>query len=282
MLTEIKNIGRYCVTDENRNIVNDASLEKINAEFLKVIKEVVENYQANLGPEILHSIYIRGSIPRGLISSVSDLDTIAITKKKIDDIDLSWIDETEAKLNRKFDCVNGVELSFYYVNDILETNAFSIIPFMIKTHSVCVYGEDLTKQLPDYKADQTLGNEHIVNLKKQILQAKEDLTDNNDIEDIKDCCVWIMKIIIRAGLALVIIEEEVYTRDLYPAYKLFSKHYPQKEMEMRQSLQYALETTSNPEEIIEFLNQFGNWMENKAEEWLRKYNPDKIANMKLS
>ena len=46
--------------------------------------------------------------------------------------------------------------------------------------------------------------------------ACDDLQDNSDREDIKDCCKWIMKIIVRAGLALVITKENTYTRDLYP------------------------------------------------------------------
>lgn len=52
--------------------------------------------------------------------------------------------------------MNGVEFSFYHNEDILETTTFSIIPFMIKTHSVCVYGGDLNVHLPIYKADKTL------------------------------------------------------------------------------------------------------------------------------
>lgn len=90
-------------------------------------------------------MYIRGSIPRGLgIDNVSDLDTIAITNKNIDAIDLNWVDKAEQALNENFKAVDGVELSFYFIEDILETTNFSIIPFMIKTHSICVYGKDIS------------------------------------------------------------------------------------------------------------------------------------------
>lgn len=166
-----------------------------------MIEKIVEKCKTHLG-EDLHSIYIRGSISRGLgIDSVSDLDTFAITNKEINDIDLKWIDKVEQELNKKYIIVNGVELSFYYIKDVLETNKFSIIPFMIKTHSICVFGEDLSGHLPNYKADTTLGNEHLMNLKNQVHQAKEDLDGNENIEDILDCCGWVMKIIVRAGLA---------------------------------------------------------------------------------
>ncbi|MDC3413118.1 nucleotidyltransferase [Aquibacillus sp. 3ASR75-11] len=280
-MTKIKNIGRFCPTDDNGYIRNDSSLKKVKPDFLKVIDEVIEIYQAHLGSNLI-SIYIRGSIPRGLgINGVSDLDTMAITNKKTNDIDLKWVDKVEQELNQKFNCVNGVEFSFYHIEDILETTTFSIIPFMIKTHSVCVFGEDLTVHLPNYKADQTLGNEHLVNLKNQIEQAKKDLDGNHDSEDILDCCSWIMKIIVRAGLALVIVEENQYTRDLFPAYKLFAEYYPVKEPEMKQILQYAIDPVENSNEIINVLDKFGIWMINESEKWLQMNNPDKVNNMEL-
>ncbi|WP_235252686.1 nucleotidyltransferase domain-containing protein [Niallia circulans] len=246
-----------------------------------MIEKIVEKCKTHLG-EDLHSIYIRGSISRGLgIDSVSDLDTFAITNKEINDIDLKWIDKVEQELNKKYIIVNGVELSFYYIKDVLETNKFSIIPFMIKTHSICVFGEDLSGHLPNYKADTTLGNEHLMNLKNQVHQAKEDLDGNENIEDILDCCGWVMKIIVRAGLALVIEEENKYTRDLFPAYKIFSEHYPKKESEMKQALKHAINPVENPNEIIAFLDKMGNWMINEADKWLQVYNPKRVRNVDL-
>jgi hypothetical protein len=280
-LTHIKNIGHFCPTDDKGYIINDSSIKKVKPEFYKVIEEVIEIYQKHLGYD-LHSVYIRGSVPRGLgISSVSDLDTIAITNKEINNLDLKWVDKAEQDLNNNYNCVNGVEFSFYYIEDILETTNFSIIPFMIKTHSICVYGEDLYVQLPNYKADKTLGNEHLVNLKNQIEQAKEDLDGNDDIEDILDCCEWIMKIIVRAGLALVIEEENKYTRDLFPAYKIFSKYYPEKKSEMKQAVKYAIKPIENANEIIDFLDGIGNWMISESERWLQIHNPQKVSNMEI-
>ncbi|MGP4108929.1 nucleotidyltransferase [Virgibacillus sp. L01] len=281
-MTNIKNIGRLCPVDKNGYILNDASFEKIIPDFKGLIEEVTEYYQVHLGSDV-HSIYIRGSVPRGLgISGVSDLDTIAVTNKSVNEIDLRWVDRAEKKLNKNFSCVNGVEFSFYHIDDILETTTFAIIPFMIKTHSVCVYGEDLSAHLPNYKADKTLGNEHLVNLKNQIEQAKEDLDGNDDLEDILDCCVWIMKIIVRAGLALVIVKENQYTRDLFSAYKLFSEYYPEKESEMKQALHYAINPVGNVYKLIVFLDDMGNWMISESEQWLQVHNPKKVNKMELT
>lgn len=61
-MTDIKNIGRFCLTNDNGYIINDSNLEKVKPEFYKVIEEVVENYQKHLGSD-LHSVYVRGSVP---------------------------------------------------------------------------------------------------------------------------------------------------------------------------------------------------------------------------
>lgn len=277
----IKNIGYFCSTDTENNIINDSRLDYIKPEFYTVIKEIIELYKTRLGGD-LHSVYIRGSIPRGLgIYGVSDLDTIAVVNKDVKDIDFGWTAQAEQNLNDKFGHINGIEMAFYGVDDILITDEFFIIPFMIKTHSICVFGDNLIPQLPNYKADKALGNEHLFNLSAQIQTAKNDLEDNDGLEDILDCCSWIMKIIVRAGLALVIEEEHKYTRDLYPAYQIFSKHYPEKEAEMKQAVKYAVDPSSDPDEITAFLNHLGDWMIHEAEKWLQKQNPKLLPHMKI-
>lgn len=275
----IKNIGRFCRNDHNGCIMNEASLNKIDTTFLALIEKVVKTYSQHLGPDI-HSVYIRGSIPRGLgIPGVSDLDTLCVTNKELKEIDLDWSKKAEREINEDFVDVNGVEMSFFHLDNICNTTRFSIIPFMIKTHSICVYGEDLRDQLPSFKADESLANEHIINLKSNIDQAKEDLKGNEDKEDILDCCVWIMKIIIRAGLALVMEKEKQYTRDLYPAYEAFARYYPEKKEKMLQALEYAINPIEYTDELISYLNNMGEWMIETSEEWLLLHNPHKERNM---
>ncbi|UOR13626.1 hypothetical protein [Halobacillus amylolyticus] len=90
-----------------------------------------------------------------------------------------------------------------------------------------------------------------------------------------------MRIIVRAGLALVIVQEQSYTRDLFPAFKLFSKHYPEKEQEMRTALWYAINPLSNSEEILKFLDRFGSWIKAETENWLKVYNPTREIHLPL-
>ncbi|SDC82152.1 hypothetical protein SAMN05421663_104216 [Terribacillus halophilus] len=277
-----KKIGRFCANDVKGYIVNEARKEWIDPVYDDLIKRVVQVYKDQLGPN-LHSIYIRGSIPRGLgIVGVSDLDTLCITNNKMDELDLTWVNKAENEINQAFSCVNGVELSFYHIEEICNSSTFSIIPFMIKTHSICVYGKDAGHHLPSYRADRTLANDHIINLQQYIESAKHDLQGNEDKEDILDCCIWIMKIIIRAGLALIMEIEKQYTRDLYPAYKAFAKHFPDQEPNMRQALDYAINPSPDAEQLLSFLNEMGEWMVKESEKWLMIHNPDRLRKMNLN
>ncbi|MDP4550083.1 nucleotidyltransferase [Alkalihalobacillus macyae] len=280
-MTEIKEIGSLCSLDDEGYIINQSNHKKINNKFSEVIRLINESCLSAL-PKEIHSIYIRGSVPRGLdIEGVSDGDVIIVTYTNPQELHLDWVEETEQFIDQKVSFINGVELGFSPLSEVEESKYCSMIPFILKTYGICVYGANLISKLPDYKPDSSLANEHLIHLSSLIDKAKHDLMGNNDIEDIKDCCSWIMRIIVRAGGALVIVQEQSYTRDLYPAYELFSKHYPEKKQEMRTALWYAINPLSSSEEILKFLDYFGGWIKAETEEWLKVYNPTREIHLPL-
>ncbi|PEQ02777.1 nucleotidyltransferase [Bacillus wiedmannii] len=267
-MPSIKKIGRFCPTDDEGYIINDAHIEKVQPIFMEVIQEI-KNTCCELLQDDLHSVYIRGSIPRGIgIKGIADIDVIILVRKDPKLIDLSWRKKLEIKILQKFNCITGVELSFYSEKEVINSKSFSFISFMIQTHGVCIFGEDVTLSLPKYKVSQELAYEHLIQLGKQIGQACKELIHNKGLEDIADCCRWIMKIIIRSGLALTIEREGLYSRDLYPAYELFSKHFPEQEKNMRKALQYVIEPINDINEILLFLSTFGEWLIERAADFL--------------
>ncbi|MBC6973000.1 nucleotidyltransferase [Bacillus sp. Xin] len=267
-MSTIKKIGRFCPVDDTGYIINDSHINNIQPVFLKVIQQV-KDICFHLLQDDLHSIYIRGSVPRGIgIEGIADIDTIILVRKAPEEIDLEWSENIEQQLLRKFGCISGVELSFYDVEEVLHSSRFSFISFMIQTHGVCLFGEDIRPQLPKYKVSQELAREHLIHLQSQIEQACGELIHNKGSDDITDCCRWIMKIVVRAGLALTIDKEGLYSRDLYPAYELFSKHYPEQEQNMRKALQYAVDPIDDIIENLAFLDNFGGWMLKEVDHYL--------------
>ena len=66
-----------------------------------------------------------------------------------------------------------------------------------------------------------------------------------------------------------------------PAYKRFSKYFPNKESDMRRALEYAITPTTDTNVLLLFLNEFGAWMVSEADKWLQFYNPTRELNMKI-
>ncbi|WP_102336323.1 nucleotidyltransferase domain-containing protein [Salimicrobium jeotgali] len=281
-MNEIKKIGNLCPLDAHGYIINQADFTYIDNKFRKVIELINENCLSALPGEV-HSIYLRGSVPRGAeVEGVSDVDVIVVTYSDPENLDLEWTEVATRIIDEKYSFINGVELGFSSLREVKEYKYCSMIPFILKTYGVCVYGENLISELPGYKPDRSLANEHLFHLPALIDRARRELEGNEDTEDIEDCCSWIMRIIVRAGVALVIIQEEAYTRDLYPAYELFSKHYPEKEKEMRTALWYAINPSSDSREIKKFLDCFGNWIEEETENWLDIYNKERKIHLPLA
>ncbi|WP_273835942.1 nucleotidyltransferase domain-containing protein [Guptibacillus sedimenti] len=273
-MNAIKPIGSFYAVNEEGYLVNDTSREKVG-NYRNAINRAVEILTLKVP---LQSIYLRGSVPKGKgIEGISDLDIIVLTEHENEQI-AEFLNQI---ITDEFPWVNGCEVSFISQQELEPVTCFSIIPFMIKTSSLLVYGNDVAKAIPNYKPDRALANDHLIQLENHINQAKRELVGNEDVEDIADCCGWIMKIIVRSGLALVMEKDPKYTRDLYPAYTLFSNFFPHKESCMKQALIYAVYPIKSREEITQFLDQFGGWLIQEANDWLNEYNPERVWRLSI-
>jgi hypothetical protein len=282
-MNEILEIGEILQTNDAGFIVNHTGAEKIVDPWKPVVEAVREGYLTHLGDN-LHSVYIRGSVARGLgRESVSDVDSIAVVKDgKVSEI--TWDVPLSKELTSRFPFCTGIEIVCLPHEDLMyaddEINASWRM--MLKTQCVCIFGDDLAKQLPDYRPGaETLV--HANDIRRPIERLVDDIRalrfigklpfrkrlfkslrgDYGPVVSLG--CAEIMKKILRTGFELVMEEEKVYTRDLYPCYKIFSKHFPEKEASMRRALELAVNPTSNPEEVLHFLEDFAPWLIATAE-----------------
>lgn len=78
-----------------------------------------------------------------------------------------------------------------------------------------------------------------------------------------------MKTLLRIGLELTLDKAGKYSRDLYPCYKIFSEYYQEKESNMREVLELALNPTDDMEYLISIKENFGQWLllECSKQEW---------------
>lgn len=260
---EIKRIGKYASVDSKGYLLNASDLEANQAHWLEVVDEVKRMYLSRWQAYIA-SIYIRGSIAKGLaIDKVSDVDSFAVLKAEYpnalaftsDDEFETWEIDCEQKLVAQYPFVTGLELSLEGSKRILDRT--SPYGYIIKTQSVCIYGESLSAYIQPYKIHPDIAFQskgiHLY------YQRFLDVYPTKPKDEQRLWIAWLMRRYLRTGMELVMQEEQKVTNDLYLCYESFIKYYPRQEKRMRQALELAI----NPhidEASWRFIESFGDWL----------------------
>lgn len=260
---EVLAIGKVLAVDQAGFIIREASLEKISFEWRSLIDEVILGYR-KYWLDAVDSIYVRGSVAVGkAIPGVSDLDTFAIINIEKSQLDHSWFDSFKKQLKLQYPFCTGIELRALESERLLDLNLddYNPLRMLLKTQAVCVWGEDISLQLPPCKPDINAVS-HAFSLAEDLQQVMIDLQELDESESlkVKKACQWIMKRIVRSGFEIVMETAQCYTRDLYPCYELFSRYFPQQQPQMYQALNWAINPIDDRVKIREFLNSFGSWL----------------------
>lgn len=249
---EVQKIGSFLEIDSEGYIVNTTSVNNIKPKWQEAVDFIVSEYKNNYGKD-LHSIYLRGSVAKGAeMEGISDIDTFAIVTKSKEEINRDWMKGFKEEFNDTFPFVNGAELIVSPLEGFEDRKGQRIL---IKTQSVCLYGENLANEIPPLKpGTETI--QHLQHLEQEINKIIESLSTKQK-EEIENECAWIMKRILRGGFELVMEQSGQYTRDLYPCYEGFSEYYPEKKEKMYEALELAVCPTSNTEKIRGVLCDIG-------------------------
>jgi hypothetical protein len=258
----IRPIGRFFENDSRGFVINPCSHDLIPSKYLPALDIIISSYEQELGNK-LHSIYLRGSLPRGLVvDNLSDIDCFAlIHEKNVRWKCASWQRKLNTKIRNQFNFVGNIEtmLTSY------EESFFKFNPTMsvvLKTQSLCIQGTDIIPNLPDFKPD-----------KKMMLNyrwVEEDLKTFLDKENVQNRdCKKIMKIFLRTGFELVLERKGQYTPDLYLCYETFSQYYPQKQEQMKKALTLFLNPISEVSSLKEFTRKFGVWIIEEVDKQIR-------------
>lgn len=267
--------GRFWQIDPNGFILNDASRDYLRPPFDAAVRALVDATAAHIGADV-HSIYVTGSIARGLaVEGESDADVFAVLVETADPelVRQDWIRGAEEAVIAAHMCVSDAHIELWPYGYVFgRPDRFAIGGFIVKTHSVCLWGSDLGNELPDYRLGPAIANEDIVHLRGDIAEAAAAIKGAETPEMARWWCKNIMKSIVRAGFGLVMMEERAFTRDLDLCCEVFGRHYPGHAASMRQALDYA-RRPAQAGETLPFLEAWGEWMVRHADQWLDRYNP---------
>jgi uncharacterized protein len=270
--------GRLWRMDANGSILNDASIETIKPPYDAMIADAVAVFTSKIANDI-HSIYVTGSVARGLaVEGVSNLNIFAVLTEETDaDLVLQdWIQSAEEELLAQYPSLSDVVLELWPYNHVFsDPGRFSIGAFIIKTHSICVWGSDVAPELPEYKVEAAVANDDLVQIRLDIDEAVAKIKRNSRPENVSFWCRDIAKHILHAGFALVMVDEGIHTRDLDLSYEYFAKHYPGHAADMQRALIYAENPSMDAMEVLDYLAIMGAWMIAHADSWLDQHNPDR-------
>jgi hypothetical protein len=259
MESSILPIGDVLPVDADGYLINPCRADLLVPPWSDVVAEITAAYLQHLAKQI-HSIYLRGSVAKGRpIAGVSDIDTFAVMFGERDAIDRSWVPAFQQRMAAQYPFHTGIEIGFVPYRAVLDPNGARGRRLMIKTQCICLWGEDLAPSIPGYKLGRALVM-HAFGIERDIQRVFQQLPILEDADAIKGWCQWIMKRLLRTGFELVMEQERTYTRDLYPCYVAFSRHFPAQEPQMKHALERAIAPSDSKGELAQFLKLFGAWM----------------------
>lgn len=258
----IQKLGTLMPLDADGYLINECGWDQIQAPWLDLVSAWRDACVSQWGDR-LHSLYLRGSVPRGLaIPEVSDLDSIAIFSDQPESSLSTGIEPLQTALTQRYRFCPKVEVALLSLTDL--RSPASPWQAIVQTQGLCIYGEDLRSQLPRFKPGMALIN-HAFDLADDLAETQaflRQLPSHHPQFDtwVKTQCGWITRRLVRTGFELVMTTEGTFTRDLYPCYACFSRYFPEQEPLMRKALELAIQPSANRAGLLMFLSHFGTWL----------------------
>ncbi|MFT5264729.1 MAG: hypothetical protein ACI8YQ_003476 [Polaribacter sp.] len=266
----MKNIipcGAFFPKSASGYLLNPCSHQLVDQRYLPMLKEIIKAYIDQEGAK-LHSVYLRGSVPRGMAMGTCDLDTFALIFTETDRWRKpEWADGVQEVLKKEYPFVSETELivasygpvlrSQSKESDTTSANTNPNLAMMIKTQSICLYGNDISPKLPMYRPDVSMMLSYLwlADDLKDFNENKKDETKQRDVRRV------ILKTLIRSGFELVMSRIQQYTPDLYLCYRSFADFYPKEGEWMRQILEAYLNVEEvEVKEVDGMVNELGSWM----------------------
>jgi hypothetical protein len=225
--------------NSERTIQNVTSLNKIQPEWRDLVDASIFEILRNASYLSVISIYLRGSVAVGrAISKVSDIDLTVIISSG--SYSKCWRNIIEGKLSSDFDLVREVEISIYDIQIATPINKSRFKPsvaFSIKTQSLLLWGRDISREIPFFRADKDTALE-IFHEKIPVLLRR--LLNDADL-------YWCKRQIIRLGAYVTMLKRDYYTRDIYLITEDLCEIFPEEQQvisDLHNDIIYRLEDVS--------------------------------------
>jgi uncharacterized protein len=262
-MIEPRRFGRFLAADKFGYVQPDVALERIDRKWRPLVDIIA---RALMRREGVRSVYVRGSIPRGLsIESVSDADFIYFSEIDFDQLDRDLEDAVKAEFPFVPE-VSLFRLGRAQFDKIHHPQRRPYFHMLIKTQSLLLAGDDVAKHIEPFRIGPEMVS-HVFALENEFAKSQRWLLNlpasvPNEQKKTVERSVhrWISKRIVRSGFEVTMNRTGHFTRDLYLCYEQFHMFYPERAKQMYQVLANCLNgdhSAAQYGELVQFLAEEG-------------------------
>jgi len=245
-------IGRFLGVDQFGYVQPDVAIDLVAEAWKPLIAFVTDALMKRQG---VGSVYLRGSIPRGLaVENVSDADFIYCSEINFDAADA----DLEKAAQADFPFVNGVEifrLDRAQLDRVHHPKQRPYFHMLLKTQGLFLAGEDVTKAIEPFKIGPDMVS-HVFFLASEFSNLPRLLERGRRTGSERATRQWFSRRIVRSGFEVTMNRTDRFTRDLYLCYEQFAAFYPDRSKQMFGVLLNCLNGGESPlqyEELVAFL-----------------------------
>ncbi|WP_214850453.1 nucleotidyltransferase domain-containing protein [Exiguobacterium sp. s193] len=211
-------------TDEAGYIMNQTSKTRIQARFRPVIEEVTNLLKKQFG-EVLHSVYVYGSIGRGTaVVGKSDLDLTVILRE---DVRMGSLREETQNLLKRHPEIIKVDYDIGILDTVLSPENLYEWGFWIRHVCSCIEGCDLSDQFPNMKPDVRISRALNRELAAQLRKAHEKLKAGEMTQTEKRSLV---KRMIRGAYLNINVKDQSFASTIEDSLSILHLYFPEDEL----------------------------------------------------
>jgi hypothetical protein len=259
-----RRIGRFLTVDEFGHVQPDVAIGRVGGTWKPLVEFVVQSLMKRRG---VRSVYVRGSIPRGLaIENVSDADYIYFSEFDYDSADSDLQEAAKAD----FPFISGLELLRLDRAKFDKNRHPQRRPFfhmLLKTQSLFLAGNDIANDIEPFEIGPdmvshvfSLASDHKRSLANEFSNLPNWLDGDQRRTIERSTRQSLSRRIVRSGFEVTMNRSDRFTRDLYLCYEQFAEWHPEWSKQMYQALINCLNGGDSPvqyEKLVAFLANEG-------------------------
>jgi uncharacterized protein len=257
--------------DEDGFIRREGDLARVPAAFAPVIEAAKIAIGDMFGPDVLHSAYLYGSVPRGTaVRGVSDLDLFLVLRGEPTAADRDAARRLERLLDDRFPQVNGVGVGLASVTTVLSELERHDLGWFVACLCTPLIGEDLAVLLPKYRPSPLLARETNGDIGNRLPRWRELLSNAKTNADLHALSRSVSRVVVRTGFTLVMPRWGGWTSDLELMSGVFGQYYPDRRDQMRAAVAVVRVPTTDVSVLAMLIDDLGEWL---AAEYLAVHGP---------